>query len=229
VTAPSVSVVMAVRDGASRLAEAVASIRAQTVPVGEILLIDGRSSDGTAELGEALGLTVLAQRGSTLADAYNEGVAAATGDHIAFLSYDDCWTPRKTEWQLAALAAAPAPDAVVGLAEFVVEDGDVAPPGFRRELLDAPRPARIMETLLAPRRTFERVGPFRPEVSPADDVDWYVRASELGLRVAVVDEVVLRKRVHAESTAHRALDDLHGHLLRTLHDSIRRRRGEAPA
>ena len=223
-TAPSVSVVMAVRDGASRLADAVASIRAQTVPVREILLIDGRSTDGTAALGEALGLTVLAQRGATLADAYNEGVAAASGDHVAFLSYDDRWLSAKTERQLARLAAAPPADAVVGLAEFVVEDGDVAPSGFRRELLDAPRPARIMETLLAPRATFERVGPFRPEVSPADDVDWYVRASELGLHVAVVDEVVLRKRVHAGSTAHRSVDATHAHLLRTLHDSIRRRR-----
>lgn len=225
---PSVSVVMAVRNGAQRLADAVQSIRAQTTAMHEVVLIDGASTDGTRELAAHLGLRVLAQRGSTLADAYTEGVAATSGTHIAFLSYDDRWLPRKTELQLARLAAEPGADAVVGLAHFVVEAGDTAPHGFRRELLDAPRPARIMETLLAPRATFERVGPFRAEVSPADDTDWFARAADLGLRVAIVDEVVLRKRVHARSNAHTEIDGTHAGLLRLLRDSIERKRAAEP-
>lgn len=219
-----VSVVLAVRDGADRLAEALASIRAQTVRPTEVLLVDGGSTDGTLEIAAAhTEVEVLAQIGPTLADAYNTGVAACRAWHVAFLSHDDVWLARKLELQLARLASAPPADCVVGHAQFVVEPGDVPPPGFRPELLDGPRPARIMETLLAPLAVMRRVGPFRADVSPADDVDWFARAQDLGVVVAVVPEVILRKRVHGRSTAHTS-PDTHAGLLRTLRASVERKR-----
>jgi glycosyltransferase involved in cell wall biosynthesis len=225
---PTVSAVMAVRDGAARLADAIDSIRTQTVAVHEIVVVDGASRDETAQLACRLGARVVAQQGATLADAYTTGVAAARGSHIAFLAYDDRWMPTKIEAQLRRLQQMPTADAVVGHVQFVLEPGDSAPPGFRHELLDAPRAARIMETLLAPRETFERVGPFRASVSPADDVDWFARATDLGIQVAAVDEVILRKRVHGGSTAHTSAGMQRG-LLQTLRDSIERKRAAEEA
>lgn len=218
-----VSVVMAVLDGARRLPEALASIRAQTIPAAEILLVDGGSTDATREIAIAApDVRLVDQRGETLADAYNTGLDEARGTHVAFLAHDDVWLPRKTELQLALLAREPDAEAVVGLARFELSPGDAPPPGFRPELLRAPRPARIMETLLAPRGTFTRVGRFRADVSPADDADWFLRAADLGVRVAVVPQVILRKRVHVGSTAHTS-PDMNAGLLRTLHRSIRRK------
>ena len=85
-----------------------------------------------------------------------------------------------------------------------------------------------METLLAPRAVFERVGPFRPEVSPADDADWFARAQDLGVRVAVVPEVILRKRVHGASTAHTDAGT-HAGLLGAMRESIARKRAQDAA
>jgi glycosyltransferase involved in cell wall biosynthesis len=219
-----VSVVVAVLNGADRLDEALRSIHGQTHPPAEIVVVDGGSADATVAVARSHpGVRVLAQEGDTLADAYNTGVAAARGSHVAFLSHDDVWLPGKLEVQLARLAAAPPADAAVGHVRFVLEPGDAPPPGFRPELLGAPRPARIMETLLAPREVMERVGPFRAEVSPADDVDWFARAQDIGVRVAVVPEVILRKRVHGGSTAHTSPGTQAG-LLRTLRASIERKR-----
>ncbi len=219
-----VSVVMAVLDGAARLPQALDSIRAQTVAVAEIVLVDGGSTDGTRELAEAApGVRLVDQRGPALADAYNTGIAEARGSHVAFLAHDDVWLPRKTEVQLARLAAQPRADAVAGHAQYVIEEGDAAPPGFRPELLDGPRPVRLMEVLLAPGAVFDRVGPFRREVSPADDVDWFARAQDLGVRVAVVPELVLRKRVHTGSTAYTSPSTGAG-LLSTLRASVERKR-----
>ena len=219
-----VTVVMAVLNGAGRLPQALDSIRAQTARVAEIVLVDGGSTDGTRELAAAAAdVRLVDQRGPALADAYNTGIAEAQGSHVAFLAHDDVWLPRKIEVQLARLAAQPPADAVVGHAQYVIEDGDTAPPGFRTELLDGPRPARIMETLLAPRAVLDLVGPFRREVSPADDVDWFARAQDLGVKVAVVPELVLRKRVHAGSTAHTSPATGSG-LLGTLRASVERKR-----
>jgi len=217
---------MAVRNGASLLGDAIASVRAQTCPVAEIVVVDGCSGDDTVAIAAAAGARVVAQRGATLADAYNTGIEETSGSHVAFLSHDDLWSPRKTEVQLALLAATPAAAAAIGLAEFVLLDGRTAPPGFRRELLDAPRPARIMETLLAPRATFARVGPLRAEVSPSDDTDWYARFGDLGLRLAVAEEVVVTKRITATSTAHTTAN--HRELmLRLLRDSVARKRAQS--
>lgn len=220
---PVVSVVMAVRDGADLLPEAIASVRAQTRPVAEIVVVDGASSDATVAVAAALGARVVPQRGPSLADAYNTGIAETRGSHLAFLSHDDVWSATKTERQLGLLHAQPDAAAVIGLVEHVLLDGSSTPPGFRNELLDAPRPARIMENLLAPRETFDRVGPFRREVSPADDTDWYARLHDLGLRIAVVDEVVLTKRVRAGSTAHNN-DRQRDHVLQIVRDSLARKR-----
>ena len=86
----NVSVVMAVRDGERYLAEALASVHAQTVAPLEILLVDGGSTDATREIADGAGARVIEQRGDTLADAYNTGIEDARGDVVAFLSTTTC-------------------------------------------------------------------------------------------------------------------------------------------
>jgi glycosyltransferase involved in cell wall biosynthesis len=222
----TVSVVMAVLDGELYLAEALASVRVQTVAPLELLLVDGGSRDGTRALAAGHGVRVLDQQGDTLADAYNTGIRAARGDVVAFLSHDDVWLPRKLELQLERLRAAPRVDACVCHAEFFLDPGSAPPPGFRPELLGAARPARVMEALAARRSLFDRVGGLRPEVSPADDVDWFARVQDLGHEVAVLPETLLRKRVHAASTAHTSASGP-GALVRLLRSSVERKRAAA--
>ena len=223
----TVSVVIPVRNGGDLLADALASIRAQTHPVLEVLVVDGASADDTVAVAEAAGATVLAQDGPTLSDAYNTGILAARGTHVAFLSHDDVWTPDKTALQLALLAQRPEAAAVIGLVRFELADGVTAPPGFRPELLVGTHRAPIAETLLAPRETFERVGLFRPEMAPAGDTDWYARLSDSGLGLATVPEVVVVKRITASSTSHVAPGATEG-LVRALRESVLRKRSAAP-
>src|SRR5687768_741527 len=143
----TISVVMPVRDDERFLAAALGSIRAQTLRPDEVVLVDGGSTDGTRAIAAGFAdVRVLDQRGATLGDAYNEGIAATSGDLLAFHAGDDVWLPAKLERQATLLAATGAA-ACVGLAEFFLEPGEEPPPGFRPELLEAPRPARIPETL----------------------------------------------------------------------------------
>ncbi|MGD0198627.1 MAG: glycosyltransferase [Solirubrobacteraceae bacterium] len=225
----TVSVVMVVRNGERHLEGALRSIEEQSVAPGEIVLIDGNSQDATPDIARRHPLVrVLQQRGPTISDAYNEGVAASTGELIAFLSYDDVWTPRKLELQVARLRAAPPVDGCIGLAQRVIDPGDEAPPGFRRELLDEPRAARIPETLLLRRRTWERVGPMRPDCGSGGDTEWFARAQDLGVVLGVVQEIVVRKRVHGDSTAHNAANT-DAVLLRTVRESLLRKRAGGTA
>lgn len=100
---PSVSVVIPCFNGEPYLGEALASARAQTLPVAEILVIDDGSTDGSAALAASFGapVQVVRQRNQGESVARNRGFDLARGDWIALLDADDVWHPDK----LAASAA----------------------------------------------------------------------------------------------------------------------------
>jgi GT2 family glycosyltransferase len=98
-----VSAIIPVYNGREFLAEAVASISAQTRPVDELIVVDDASTDGSAELAASLGARVLrlsSNGGPSVAR--NRALREATGDVAAFLDADDCWLPRHCELLVGA-------------------------------------------------------------------------------------------------------------------------------
>lgn len=67
----------------------VASIRAQTYPNIEHIVIDGASQDGTIDLLKSLNLNFISEKDSGIYDAMNKGIKWATGKYIAFMNSDD--------------------------------------------------------------------------------------------------------------------------------------------
>lgn len=112
---PSVSIILAVHNGATTINQALQSIAAQTYQDFEVIIIDDDSTDATSRL-----LTVWQKKmepmpvhiihnsknqGQTAA--LNQGLASATGEYIARLDADDWWTPDKLARQVAWLAGHP--------------------------------------------------------------------------------------------------------------------------
>src|SRR5690242_19027925 len=103
---PKVSVVLPTYNRARCLARAVQSVIVQDFQDWELILVDDGSTDGTPELRErfrrALGCRyrdlVSDHRG--VSAARNLGIAAATGEYVAFLDSDDFWFPAKLRLQL---------------------------------------------------------------------------------------------------------------------------------
>jgi teichuronic acid biosynthesis glycosyltransferase TuaG len=112
---PAVSVITPVWNGAACLAEAVASVRAQTYPDWEMLIVDDGSTDGSRALAERLAaleprIRVLGWDGRRgAAAARNAGMHAAGGRYIAFLDADDRWRPAKLAVQIGYMQAVGAP------------------------------------------------------------------------------------------------------------------------
>ena len=191
-----ISVIMAVKDGASYLRQAIESVLGQTYSPLELLVVDGHSSDASVSIAQSYpAVRVLFQPGSGLADAWNLGVQRSCGSYLAFIDSDDLWDASKLALQVRQLLRHPRSGYVVGKVRFFTEAGLPAPPGFRPELLDEPRLARIPGTLLARRAFFEQVGLFDTSYPIAADVDWFSRAQELEAPQEVV-EILLHKRVH---------------------------------
>lgn len=218
-----VTAVVAVRNGEPFLGEALASIAAQTRPPAEILVVDGRSSDGTVEIARALGARVVTQQGTGIADAYNTAIREAQGEVIAFLSHDDRWHPDKLAVQVSWLLDHPDMDAVVCQVRHFLDDRDHVPGGFRRALLDTEPVAFIMETLAARRRAFEKAGLFDIRLRISEDVDWFSRARDLGVRIGAVPRTLVEKRVHVTNASLQQPD--HRDLLDAVRASVARKRG----
>ena len=79
--------------------------------------------------------------------------------------------------------------------------------------------------MLARRSAFERAGLFSDEWAVGEFVDWYARAIDAGLRSAVPDEVVLRRRVHTGNSGNARRHE--ADYVRVLREVRRRRQAAA--
>ncbi|HEY3812803.1 MAG TPA: glycosyltransferase [Caulobacteraceae bacterium] len=222
--AVDVSVIMAVKNGARFIDQALDSVEASSVMPREVLVIDGGSTDAThALVGRRPWATLVAQRSTGIADAYNEAITLARGDLVAFLSHDDLWAPQKLARHVEAMAAQPRQAFTVSLVQHFLEPGAETPPGFRAALLDAPVAGFLMEALVARRSLFDAVGLFDPRFATGEDTDWFARVLDAGVPHAVIREVLVRKRVHATNAS---LNDAatNANLLTALRRSVERKR-----
>jgi glycosyltransferase involved in cell wall biosynthesis len=217
-------VILIVRNGERFIAEALDSVRAQTLAPAEVLVIDGHSVDGTVAIARRYdGVTVIAQSGTGIANAYNDGIARSRSGLLAFVSHDDRWMPDKLERQVAAMTAQR--DVLLSFThvQHVLAEGASPPPGFRPGLLERPVPGFIMETLMARRDVFDRVGLFDPSFAVGEDTDWFARARDARVPTVVLPETLVVKRVHDSnaSLTHQGINHL---LLKALRQSIARKR-----
>ena len=93
---PLVSVVIAALNGVATLANAIQSVREQTYPNAELIVVDGGFTDGTVEILRRLNNQIdywTSKPDSGIYDAWNKGVKLATGEWIAFLGSDDRYRP----------------------------------------------------------------------------------------------------------------------------------------
>src|SRR5689334_17955847 len=98
---PSISVIVAVRNGERFLRSCLESVVAQTFQPSEIIVVDGHSTDGTPDIARSFPqVCYVLQHEPGLSAAYNEGIHNACGGLIAFISHDDLWTPDKLAIQV---------------------------------------------------------------------------------------------------------------------------------
>jgi glycosyltransferase involved in cell wall biosynthesis len=223
----SVSVILIVRNGQSLIAEALDSVFQSTIKPAEILVVDGGSTDRTIEIAQSFPLVrVIHQTSTGIARAYNEGIARAQGEFIAFISHDDLWLPGKLDRQTAYMRHNPNVLYTVAMVQHVLVPGSAVPPGFRRELLERPVPGMLMETLVARQRVFARVGGFDPQFAIAEDTDWFARARDANIEMALLPDVLLHKRIHG---ANASLTELRSNqlLLHAMRRSVMRKKALA--
>lgn len=217
-TTLGLTVVIPARDAAATLPGAIASIAERAEALLEIVVVDDRSTDATAQVAGAADprVRVIEGRGVGPAAARNDGVRAARGALVGFLDADDEWLAAAPDLRRRLLvdAADREPErAVVAIGPTIV----------RREGVDAP-PAILRssgEALLP--RTLALAHPFDESLLRGEDLEWFLRLADAGVQLRACDQPVARY--------HRAAGSLSGNgtdgLLAGLAATIRRRREAA--
>jgi glycosyltransferase involved in cell wall biosynthesis len=225
VTGPLVSVVVPVYNGARFLRQALDSIAAQDYRPFETIVIDDGSTDGSAAIARSYsGLRYLRQANQGVAAARNAGIGACAGQFLAFLDQDDAWSPSKVSRQVEHLLAHPELGFVLAHERLFLEPGARLPPWLKANLLTGDHPGYVVGTLTVRRPVFDVVGLFDASYRMASDTDWFLRAADVGVAMAVLPETLLHRRIHDGNDSHQA-DEAVGELLEALRARTARRRG----
>lgn len=202
---PLVSVIIPTHNRAILLREAIESVlatRRADIEL-EVIISDDGSTDDTLRATQAYPVRYLrAAHPGGAAAARNAGIAAATGEYVAFLDDDDLWAPGNLVPQLQTFAEHPEYGAVFG--RMILTDERRVPMSgasqryrtrddsvFERMLTQFPQiGAIVVRTDVA-----RAVGPFDSSLANGEDWDWMLRIARTYPCGQVCEPAVLfRKR-----------------------------------
>ena len=215
--APLVSVLLASRNGARFLPEALASIASQTYPAIEPVLVDDGSTDGTRAILDAFAAShpparVLRTDGVGLASALELAAREARGDYLARHDDDDRSHPERIARQMEYLEAHP-DVGVLGTAAHMI-DGEGRRIGTHPVPLTSGDIGRTLEraapfvhgSVVMRRRAYEAAGGYRGAFRASQDYDLWLRmAPHAGL--ANLAEPLYEWRLHDAGVFSRARRD----------------------
>lgn len=211
---PSISVILPTFNRAQFISQAIESALRQTHPPDEIIIIDDGSTDDTGKIVAGFGKKIkyVWQQNQGPAAARNHGMRLARGDFFAFLDSDDLWMPNKIKAQLAFFSQNPEVDFVFAdMANFTGDEKSVSPEVKNIELHNylianatnltdlfawlvienvVPTP-----TVMCKRSAALAVGDFNETLRIAEDLNYWLRASEK-CRWGFTNDVLLLRRRH---------------------------------
>jgi glycosyltransferase involved in cell wall biosynthesis len=206
---PTISAVIPCYNGARWLADALQSVRAQSLPVHEIIVVDDASVDGSGNIAKNHGAKVIrnsTNRGEGFSR--NAGLKEATGELIAWLDADDMWMPHHVSTVVGLLQQYPRATAAFGAVErFGLRSGVVLgniPPGPPSNVFWAAFSDWVHATIasVVHRAALVEIGGFDEEERYSVDFDLWLRLSRSHLFVCT-HEVTSRWRWHdAQQSAH---------------------------
>ncbi|WPZ05262.1 glycosyltransferase family A protein [Blastomonas marina] len=213
VSVPRIAAILAVKNGADYLGEAVRSILRQTMGDFELVIVDNGSTDETAEIlsgfarqDKRIRLLFLPDPG--LSDCLRLGIANSAAPYLARLDADDLARPDRFALQMERLEA----DHGLGLmgSQVTMIDNRSRPLARLTRPTHDPEIRRLMSRLvpfchssvMMKREVYERAGGYRPGIRYGEDWDLWLRMAPL-TRMANHEEALVSYRVHGDSISQR--------------------------
>jgi glycosyltransferase involved in cell wall biosynthesis len=207
IQSPRVSIVTPSYNQAKFLEETMESVLSQDYPNIEYIVIDGRSSDGSADIirrhADDLAYWVSEPDGGQ-ADALRKGFSRSTGEVLAYLNSDDVYLHGAVRTAVEALQADPGLAMVHGDSICIDAQGQeighkVGFGGdFLRHFLQQVNPISQPSAFLR-RNAYDVAGGIDPTLQLAMDYDLWCRIGLRGMRIRYLPVSMSLFRIHDES------------------------------
>jgi len=215
---PQISVLMSVRNGLRYVDAAVNSILTQTFADFEFIIVENGSTDGTAEALERWAakdsrIRLLRNpKDENQSGGLNYGLRACRAAWVARMDADDIALPDRFARQIAFVSENPDVKATSCLAYYI--DAQSRRVGksvsdltsrevFERYMAEGRSPGLMHPGALIETELLKRLGGYRPQFEPANDIDLWCRVADHGV-VLVQPEYLIEYRVHGGSGIARA-------------------------
>lgn len=182
---PKLSVITVVRNGMPFVEQTIGSVIGQTYQNLEYIVVDGGSTDGTVDVIQSNCSRIaewLSEKDDGISDAFNKGLALATGDYVLFLNADDALSSSSVLKEVAEKIVELAfPDLIYGDCDVLERNTDEVlyrtHIEFSPERLCAGRQMLPHPCLFSSRSYFEKYGSFDTNFKIAMDYEWLVRGA----------------------------------------------------
>ena len=199
------SVIVIAYNRETMIADAVASILAQTMPDFELIVVDDGSIDRTAEVVKAIRdprlRLIVHEKNCGIPAARNTGLAAASGRYIAWLDSDDLARPERLAVQADYLDAHPSTALIGSHSGLIKANG-------RRSWGPRPRPRRhaeiaamllfrtaMLQSSIMGRAEILKLYPYRLDFPVSEDLDMLIRLTREH-RIENIKETLVDRRAH---------------------------------
>lgn len=220
----SISVIIPVYNAEKYLGEAVESVLNQTVMPLEIILVDDGSTDQSTDIAKNYfpDVYLITQENKGGAGARNTGIRHSKGDLLAFLDDDDIWPPDHLEKLLALLKTRKELHLAFGHVQQFVS-GEIESLSHRIPEGHEIMPGYVAGASLTKKVVFDEVGLFNEDLVLAEYIDWFSRAKDAGFLFDIIDDVVLKRRIHGNNIGITKRDHRIDYI-KVLKQSINRKR-----
>lgn len=187
-----ISVIMVTYHAEKTMRRAISSIISQSYPDKELIIIDGKSTDGTVEIikeYEPYLAYWISEPDAGVYDAMNKGIMHATGDVIAFLNSDD-WYEEEIFGIVNSCFEESDVEVLAGQVNYVLNHHMFQ----ARERACRPEDLKkgnlcCHQGMFAKKAVFDRIGEFDLSYKIAADYDWMLRAYCTGVRFQIVNDL----------------------------------------
>lgn len=210
---PKISIILPVYNAQESIMATSASVLSQSFSDFELIMVDDGSQDGSLPLmlsiaSEDHRIKVVSQTNKGVSSARNLGVEMARAPLLAFVDSDDLWHPDKLSRHLALHTSDGEIAGSYARIAFI-NSNDTSGPAAKTTSSISPgclsvssilseNPVCTMSNLVVTKQAFEQVGPFRENMSFAEDQEWLARAASRYFPIEGIDEVLVDYRLNLD-------------------------------
>lgn len=208
-TSPVVSIITPVYNGSKYLEDLIQSVLNQSYPNIEHIIIDDGSEDDGATVAILRKYPHLrwwsrANRGQYAT--MNDGLGAAQGEVVCFVSADDLVSPDAVKIAVKHMSEHPLFDGVFGITNYIDQNGNDYPywiPFRFAPINFYPYFAHISHcSLYIKKKSIRQHGlSFDPSLRFVGDYEWIIRINKARLRIGVIRRELSKVRMHQDQTS----------------------------